>query len=108
MPYFVVRLRRGGPWDWSRDMREQDGWDEHARFMDGLVADGLILLGGPLDGGRDTLHVFEAESEAAIRARLAEDPWAPNGMLTPVSIEGWTVLLDGLGATRRTVRNVTE
>jgi uncharacterized protein YciI len=96
MATYVVRLQRGGPWDWSRDMREQDGWDEHARFMDGLVEDGFILLGGPLENGRDTLHVVEAESEDAIRKRLAEDPWAPNGMLRPVAIERWTVLLDGL------------
>lgn len=95
MAYFVVRLRRGGPWDWARDMRQQDGWDAHARFMDELVEDGWILLGGPLAGGKDTLHIFQAESEAAIRAKLAEDPWSPNGMLTLVAIEGWTVLLDG-------------
>ena len=95
MALHVVRLRRGGPWDWSRDMRQQAGWAEHARFMDGLVASGFLLIGGPLEGDRDTLHVVEAESEDAIRARLAEDPWAPNGMLTPVSIERWTVLLYG-------------
>jgi uncharacterized protein YciI len=96
MALYVVRLERGGPWDFSRDMREQAGWEEHARFMDGLVADGFILLGGPLEGGRDTLHIVESESEAAIRERLAEDPWAPNGMLRPASIERWTVVLDGL------------
>ena len=95
MALHVVRLRRGGPWDWSRDMRQQAGWDEHARFMDGLVDSGFLLIGGPLAGDLDTLHIVEAESEDAIRARLAEDPWAPNGMLTPVSIERWTVLLDG-------------
>jgi uncharacterized protein YciI len=77
-------------------MREQVGWDEHARFMDGLVDDGFLLLGGPLEGERDTLHVVEAQSADAIRERMALDPWAVNGMLTPVSIEGWTVLLDGL------------
>src|SRR5260370_20132307 len=93
MALFVLRLRRGGPWDWSRDMREQAGWAEHARFMDGLVDAGLILLGGPLEGGRDTLHVVQADSEQAIRERMAQDPWAENGMLTPVSIAGWTVLL---------------
>jgi uncharacterized protein YciI len=92
---WVVRLERGGPWDWSRDLREQAGWDEHARFMDGLVDDGFILLGGPLEGDRETLHVIEAPSEEAIRERLAEDPWAANGMLTPVRIERWTILLDG-------------
>ena len=57
MAFYVVRLRRGGPWDWSRGMREQDGWDEHASFMDGLVDSGFILLGGPLEGDRDTLQL---------------------------------------------------
>jgi uncharacterized protein YciI len=76
-------------------MREQEGWDEHARFMDGLVADGFIVLGGPLEGDRETLHVVDAESEHAIRARFAEDNWAQNGMLSVKSIERWTILLDG-------------
>jgi uncharacterized protein YciI len=97
MALYVVRLERGGPWIWSRDMREQDGWDEHARFMDGLVDAGFILLGGPLEGDRDTLHVIDAESETAIRQRLAEDPWARNGMLRPTRIERWTILLEGAG-----------
>jgi uncharacterized protein YciI len=78
-------------------MREQDGWDEHAAFMDGLVDDGFILLGGPLEGDRDTLHVVDAPSEEAVRARFAEDPWAANGMLTPESVERWTILLDRRG-----------
>jgi len=99
---FIVRLRRGGPWDWSKDLRQQEGWDEHAAFMDALVEDRFILLGGPLEGERETFHVVRAESEDAIRLRLAEDPWAPNGMLTPVSIERWTLLLDGLGVKDRT------
>jgi uncharacterized protein YciI len=92
----VVRLERGEPWDWSRGLREQNGWDEHARFMDSLVEDGFILqLGGPLHGERDTLHIVIARSEAAIRQRLAEDPWAANHMLSVKSIERWTILLDG-------------
>jgi uncharacterized protein len=76
-------------------MRDQDGWDEHAGFMDGLVDDGFIHLGGPLEGDRETLHVVEAPSEDDVRARFAEDNWAQNGMLTPKSIERWTILLDG-------------
>jgi hypothetical protein len=93
--FFAVRLERGGPWDWSRDLREQDGWDEHARFMDGLVEEGFILLGGPLEGDRHVLHVVSAASEAAVRRRLAADTWAQNGMLTITSLEPWTILLDG-------------
>ena len=91
---FVVRLERGGPWDWSKDMREQVGWDEHARFMDELEASGFIVLGGPLENGRETLHIVSAPSEDVVRERFAEDPWAPSGMLRPKSIERWTVLLD--------------
>jgi uncharacterized protein YciI len=97
MSIWIVRLRRGGPWDWSRDMRQQTGWDDHAHFMDALVEDGFILLGGPLERGVDTFHVVQAESEQAIRERLAEDPWAANAMLCPISIERWTILLDGVG-----------
>ena len=97
MTYYVVRLERGGPWDWSRGMREQEGWDEHARFMDELVESGFLVLGGPLEGDRETLHIVEAPSEQAIRDRLREDPWSPNGMLRPVSIERWEILLDRHG-----------
>jgi hypothetical protein len=93
--FFAVRLERGGPWDWSRDLREQAGWDEHARFMDSLVDDGFIALGGPLDGEREIMHAISAASEQAVRERLAEDNWAQNGMLTIKSIEAWTILLDG-------------
>ena len=92
---FVVRLERGGPWDWSRDLREQDGWDEHARFMDALVDAGFIVLGGPVGGEREILHAIEAPSEHAVRERLAQDNWHQNGMLTIKSVEPWKVLLDG-------------
>lgn len=93
--FFAVRVERGGPWDWSRDLREQDGFEEHARFMDALVDEGFIVLGGPLEGGRDVLHAVFASSKEEVRARLTEDNWAQNGMLTVKSVERWTILLDG-------------
>jgi uncharacterized protein YciI len=95
--FFAVRLQRGGPWDWSRDLREQDGWDEHAQFMDSLVDAGFIVLGGPLAGEREILHAVSAPSEQAVRERLAMDNWHQNGMLTIKSIEAWTVLLRSRG-----------
>ncbi len=95
MDYFVLRLERGGPWDWSRDMREQDGWDDHARFMDDLVDKGSIILGGPLEGDRETMHIIAADSESSVRDLFATDPWWINGMLRPVRIERWTIVLDG-------------
>jgi len=63
--------------------------------MDRMVADGFILLGGPLEGDREVLHVVDAESTEAIHTRLAEDNWTQNGMLETVSVDRWTILLDG-------------
>ena len=85
MEYLVVLTRTGPEWERGVDMREQRGWDEHARFMDGLVDDGFILLGGPLEGEREVLHVVSAGSKEEIERRLAEDPWTPSGMLRTVS-----------------------
>jgi uncharacterized protein YciI len=91
----VVYRERGGPWDWTRDLREQVLWDEHARFMEELVESGFIVLGGPLADERRVLLIVSADSEAAIHARLEPDPWTENGMLSTTSVEPWTVLLDG-------------
>jgi hypothetical protein len=95
MDLYAVRERRGGPWDWGRDLREQDGFGEHARFMDDLVESGFVVLGGPLEGDREVLLIVDAPGKDTIRERLTEDPWISNGMLTVTSIERWTVLLDG-------------
>jgi len=78
-------------------MREQQDWDEHAKFMEHLVDEGFIILGGPLEGenGREVLHVVDAPSEAAIHARLAADIWTQTGMLKTIRVESWTILLDG-------------
>ena len=90
---FLVRVERGGPWDWSKDMREQELWTEHAQFMNSLVDDGVVVLGGPVEGGREAFHVVDAPSEHAVRARFREDPWARNGMLRITNVERWTILL---------------
>jgi uncharacterized protein YciI len=92
--YFLVEQGRGPAWDYSKRRREQAGWDEHAAFMDALADEGVVVLGGPIgeDDGESVLLVVDGESEAAIRARLAEDPWA-NGMLTIESVKPWSVWL---------------
>ncbi|MGC2485205.1 MAG: hypothetical protein WA359_03055 [Acidimicrobiales bacterium] len=94
MANFAVTIVRGPKWDESHDIREQRGWAEHALFMDGLVVDGFILLGGPLGDQRQTLHVVDATSEDEIRRRLAEDPWASERLLEVGSIEPWSLWLD--------------
>jgi|SRR5579875_2571750 uncharacterized protein len=94
MANFALMLVHGPGWDDSRPIREQDGWEAHAAFMDGLVRDGFILLGGPLGDGHRTLHVVEAADEASVRRRLAEDPWARDGKLEVGSLQPWQLWLD--------------
>jgi uncharacterized protein YciI len=94
MANFAVRLVHGPGWDSSRQIRDQAGWDEHAAFMDGLVDDGFVILGGPVGDGEQTLHVVEAADENEITARLAGDPWASAGLLRIGTIERWALWLD--------------
>jgi uncharacterized protein YciI len=93
VPLFVVEQATGPEWDPSRDVREQEQWDEHAAFMDGLVDDGLILLGGPFEGG-GALHIVDAESEEEVRARFGADPWAGT-ILRLDGVRPWRLWLRG-------------
>lgn len=97
MAFFALTTAHGAGWDASLGIREQKGWDEPAAFMDGLVDDGFVVLGGPFADGERTMLVIDAGDENAVRARLAEDPWAKADLLRIAVIEPWTIWLDGTG-----------
>ena len=92
--FLVVVLRTGPEWDASQPLEEQSGWPAHAAFMDGLVDAGFIVLGGPLADEHRVAHVVEAESEDAVRATLALDPWSETHLQVD-TIDPWTIRLDG-------------
>ena len=75
-------------------MEEQSDWPGHAAFMDGLVESGFVVLGGPLSDEERVVHVVEAESEDAVRATLARDPWSETHLQVE-AIDPWTIRLDG-------------
>jgi uncharacterized protein YciI len=90
---FLVILRRSGPdYDLSRPLEEQLGWQDHAAFMDQLVDDGFILLGGPLSDEVRTAHAVRASSEDEVRATFARDPWSGSHLVID-SIDAWTIRL---------------
>ena len=93
MTYFVVTREPGPAWDAARGMREQERWDEHAAFMDGLAGKGFIVLGGPLGDGSRFMHVVDADDEGEIEARFAADPWVPMELLRVTRVERWEILL---------------
>jgi uncharacterized protein YciI len=93
MANFAVTMENGPRWDAARAIRDQDGWAAHAAFMDALVDDGFVIIGGPIDSGQRLLAV-EAPDEQAVRDRLAADPWALAGLLRVGSVQPWSLWLD--------------
>lgn len=94
---FAVMRTRGAAWNDAAAMEEQIDWRAHADFMNALVADGFMLLGGPLTGTRDVLLVVRAESEADVEVRLAADCWSVKGLLRTLRINPWRLRLGSLG-----------
>jgi uncharacterized protein len=99
MAHYLVTLGRGPAWNPDRSRRAQEGFDQHAAFMDALTECGAVLIGGPLGDDVDTgdaLLVISADNEAAVRAALADDPWHGT-VLTIKSVERWWLWLRSPG-----------
>ena len=78
-------------------MRDQEGWTEHAVFMDALADEHFVLLGGPLKHSKHkAMLVLSAPNELVLRKRLADDPWMRTGVLRTIEIYSWEVLLGKL------------
>ncbi len=98
MALFALINEQGQAWNDNLSMRDQEGWKEHAAFMDALADEKFIVLGGPLKNysKHRTLLIFNAPDEEAIRTRMAEDPWIRDGMLRILDIYRWEILLGEL------------
>lgn len=94
MRMFLVVLRRTGPqWDPRLPLEQQANFPAHAAFVDGLVDRGVIVLGGPLSDEIRVVYAAEADSEDALRAELARDPWDGTHLVVDI-VEQWTIRLD--------------
>jgi uncharacterized protein len=95
---FVTISSAGPDRDPAKDTREQPFWDEHAEFIDQLVDEGFILMGGPLvdEGGmpHGALLVVNAEDENEVREKLKNDPWFEKGILKLESVKRWEIFID--------------
>jgi uncharacterized protein YciI len=91
---FLVLSTAGPHRDHSRGSREQSYWDEHGTFIDRLVAERFILLGGPLVDEGGGFLVVTARDEAEVREKLRHDPWYEHGLLTLEWVKRWHVFVD--------------
>jgi len=96
MSLFAVTREAGPSWT-AGGIFEQPNVNDHANFMNTLADEGVILFGGPLAGSEQArvrvLLIVDADSEAEIHRRLADDPWAPTEQLVTVSIASWKILV---------------
>ena len=73
-------LRRAAPpraeWDPSSPLEEQSGWDDHAEFMDRLVEQGVVVLGGPLADEHRVVLAMEARPKQTYGPRPGTTPGA--------------------------------
>ncbi len=90
---YLVAYAPGPRWADDKARREQAGWEAHAAFMDKLVAQAMVLFGGPLDGRR-ALLVMQHHDRHGLREQLAGDPWYES-VLTIEDIEPWSLWLHG-------------
>ena len=90
---FLAFSSAGPNRDFLKDTRRQPFWDEHATFIDQLVADGFILMGGPLVDEGGSLLIVNAENESEVRKKMKNDPWFMHGILKLESIKRWQSLL---------------
>ena len=91
----LVRFRAGPTWTSGRP-EDQPGWDEHAAFVDELVARGTMVMGGPFADYSGTLIVLQHVSEQEARDAVADDPFIANGVFELEDVRAWNVYVDKL------------
>jgi len=97
MSQFYLASSVAGPnRDLTKGSREQSYWDQHAEFIDQLVDEGFIVMGGPIAGEGGALLIVKSDSEAAVRQRLRNDPWTTHGILKLVNVQRWEIFIDEL------------
>lgn len=92
---FAVIRSHGPAWRAGLPLEQQSAWEAHAAFMDGLEAQGFVVLAGPL-GSEDALIVIRASSEDEIKERLSADPWTTMDLLRTTRISSWTLRIGAL------------
>jgi uncharacterized protein YciI len=97
MSLFAVTREAGPSWISGKGAFDQPEVSDHAAFMNALAAEGLVLFAGPLAGSEHdrirVLLIADAESDADIHRRLADDPWERTQRVVTTSVEPWNLLV---------------
>ena len=91
----AVFMQPGPNWDYSKGVREQAYWDEHAQFIDDLFARGVVFMAGPFaPEGTGALVILNLDTTEEAYAIYANDPWKHQQILQVAEAREWTIFLD--------------
>jgi hypothetical protein len=93
---FAVTLTHGAAYHRGAPLEAQPDWTAHAAFMEALLADGFVALGGPLESTDDVLLIVRADTPVEIADRLGADPWHRQDLLRISRVAPWTIRLGTL------------
>ena len=91
----LVRFRAGPTWR-SGPPEDQPDWGAHAAFVDGLVARGTMVMGGPFADYSGSLILLENVTEDEARELVAADPFIANGVFVLEDVRASNVYVDEL------------
>ena len=94
---FAVTRTYGPAFDPALPLEQQEDWHGHADFMNGLHAEGFVILGGPLEGTPDVLLIVRSKDVDEIYGRFSRDSWTRKDLLRIKQIVPWTLRLGFLG-----------
>ncbi len=84
MPLFAVTIK------FTDDAeRRQQVRPTHREYLKKLLEDGKLFESGPFVDDSGALIVYEAADVAEVQELLANDPYAPNGIVETVTINEW-------------------
>jgi len=84
MPLFAVTLT------FTDDAeRRQQVRPTHREYLKSLVEAGKLEQSGPFADDSGALLVYDAANVAEVQELLANDPYAPNGIVAEVTINEW-------------------
>jgi uncharacterized protein YciI len=89
MPLFAVTLK------FTDDAeRRQQVRPTHREYLKTLVEAGKLEQSGPFTDDSGAMLVYDAEDLAEVQELLANDPYAPNGIVAEVTINEWNRVID--------------
>jgi uncharacterized protein len=87
MTYFVLEYRYA-----DMDKRAA-ARPRHLDYMNGLHAEGKVVLAGPIDDGDGAMVVLDVADEAEAQALVADDPYTLEGVSADVRLREWKAVI---------------